>query len=365
MARAPYSKRKCPSRRNEVRQYEDGLRKGDEGKILRETARVGSAIYDIVTRALRNERRVPGADAGPPGRHFEGYGSREHYIARRVTETGYGSAVEGTRVWCFVPDKLRDGNRAPVIIYLHGFRASAPNLYWEHIHHLTAQGYVVLFPRIHGPDSGIRTPFHYLCGLGGTGGGKLSAGYPAWRRPGQTRASNGNPRAGNCHGERRFGGDLHRACRRPRGTCIPHRTPRHGTRRFRSAALDGAGSGWKPGPGHAAVPILPRGARCDAGGLSLPGLHPVVQALDGGLEPLQIVQIRAHGEEVLGAVGDRQLRVQVQGVGQPVAPAPAMAADDKVGGIRRHGRLQGHEVARRGEAPPALTLGDRRSGQDA
>jgi pimeloyl-ACP methyl ester carboxylesterase len=148
MARATRSKRRCSARGVEERQYEDGVLRDDEGRILRETARVGSAVFDMVRRTLRNEQRVPGADAGPPGRPFEGYGSRERYIARRVTETGLGSAVEGTRVWCFVPDKLRDGKRAPIIVYLHGFRASAPNLYWEHIHHLTAQGYVVLFPRI-------------------------------------------------------------------------------------------------------------------------------------------------------------------------------------------------------------------------
>ena len=148
MARAARPKRGCSDRRVEKRQYEVGVPRDDEGRILRETARVGTAVYDIVRRALRNERRVPGADAGPPGRPFEGYGSRENYISRRVTETGHGSAIDGTRVWCFVPENLRDGSRAPVIVYLHGFRASAPNVYWEHIHHLTAQGYVVLFPRI-------------------------------------------------------------------------------------------------------------------------------------------------------------------------------------------------------------------------
>ncbi|MBD3854805.1 MAG: amidohydrolase family protein [Acidobacteria bacterium] len=79
---------------------------GDPNGILRETARVGTAVFDIVRRALRNERRVAGADAGPPGRPFEGYGSRENYISRRVTETGHGSAIEGTRVWCFVPENL-------------------------------------------------------------------------------------------------------------------------------------------------------------------------------------------------------------------------------------------------------------------
>lgn len=131
----------------EERRYRDGVRRDDEGTILRQTARVGTTVYYLARRVLRNEHRIPGVNAGPPGRPFEGYGSREHYISRNVTETGLGSAVEGTRVWCFVPENLRDGKRAPVIVYLHGFRASAPNLYWEHIHHLTAQGYVVLFPR--------------------------------------------------------------------------------------------------------------------------------------------------------------------------------------------------------------------------
>ena len=51
-------------------------------------------------------------------------------------------------MWWFVPDRLLHGDTAPVVVYLHGFRASAPDLYWEHIHHLTRQGYLVVFPRI-------------------------------------------------------------------------------------------------------------------------------------------------------------------------------------------------------------------------
>ena len=133
--------------RTEERLHRNGVRRDDEGGLLRLTARVGTSVYNLATRVLRHEHREPGIDAGPPGRPYEGYGSRENYIACDVQETGIGSAVEGTRVWCFVPDVLHNDDHAPVVVYLHGFRASAPNLYWEHIHHLTAQGYVVLFPR--------------------------------------------------------------------------------------------------------------------------------------------------------------------------------------------------------------------------
>jgi dienelactone hydrolase len=140
-------KKKRQKARKEERLYEDGLLRSDEGRILRETARVGVTVYDVVRRAFRHERRLPDINAGPSGRPYSGYGSREHYISRRVTEKGIGSAAEGTRVWCFVPENLFEGTRAPVIVYMHGFRAAAPNLYWEHIHHLTAQGYVVIFPR--------------------------------------------------------------------------------------------------------------------------------------------------------------------------------------------------------------------------
>ncbi|MGI9577700.1 MAG: alpha/beta hydrolase [Microthrixaceae bacterium] len=53
---------------------------------------------------------------------------------------------------------LAHGDSAPVVIYLHGFRASAPDLYWEHIHHLTRQGIIVVFPRINkGGPTGLFT----------------------------------------------------------------------------------------------------------------------------------------------------------------------------------------------------------------
>ena len=58
-----------------------------------------------------------------------------------------GSAESGERVWWYVPDVLLEGDHAPVVIYLHGFRAAIPDLYSEHIHHLTRQGIIVVFPR--------------------------------------------------------------------------------------------------------------------------------------------------------------------------------------------------------------------------
>jgi pimeloyl-ACP methyl ester carboxylesterase len=122
------------------------VHRSDRGIFLREATRVGASVAFVLSRT-RQERRT-GDTAGPPGRPFDGYGSRERYVSARASEYGAGSSAEGTRAWWFIPDTLRDGESAPVVVYLHGFRASAPDLYWEHIHHLTAQGYIVIFPRI-------------------------------------------------------------------------------------------------------------------------------------------------------------------------------------------------------------------------
>ncbi len=123
------------------------VQREDKGVFLREATRVGASMAFVLNRAA-NRRRRDADTPGPPGRPFDGYGSRERYVSGGATEFGAGSAAEGTRVTWFVPDVLRDGESAPVVVYLHGFRASAPDLYWDHIHHLTAQGLVVIFPRI-------------------------------------------------------------------------------------------------------------------------------------------------------------------------------------------------------------------------
>lgn len=89
------------------------------------------------------------AAAGPtqPGQPTSGPGGSGGYIASSVTryETGSGSA--GTRVWWFVPNRLRNGSSAPVVVYLHGFMLLAPDIYLGHINHLARQGYIVIYPQ--------------------------------------------------------------------------------------------------------------------------------------------------------------------------------------------------------------------------
>ena len=130
----------------------------DSGTVLREITRIGSGLSFLGSRALAPNRRDPALTPVPPGRPHSGYGSADGYISDNATEHAVGSAAEGTRVWWFMPDRLADGDSAPVVVYLHGFRASAPDLYWEHIHHLTRQGIIVVFPRINkGGPTGLFT----------------------------------------------------------------------------------------------------------------------------------------------------------------------------------------------------------------
>lgn len=51
--------------------------------------------------------------------------------------------------WLFVPDRLRDGATAPVIVYLHAFGLSIPDFYRTHIEHLLNRGLIVAFPKFH------------------------------------------------------------------------------------------------------------------------------------------------------------------------------------------------------------------------
>lgn len=47
---------------------------------------------------------------------------------------------------CFVPHRLKDGERAPVVVILHGYMVVSPRAYLGMIEHLTFQGYPVVFP---------------------------------------------------------------------------------------------------------------------------------------------------------------------------------------------------------------------------
>ena len=54
------------------------------------------------------------------------------------------------RVSYWIPKELKDGDRAPVVVYLHGFFALVPEIYQDHIDHLVKQGYIVIFPQYQG-----------------------------------------------------------------------------------------------------------------------------------------------------------------------------------------------------------------------
>ena len=66
------------------------------------------------------------AQASPPGAPLAGYGSADGYISEGYSVTEAGKARTGKRVWTFVPDVLRDGASAPVVVFLHGWTAYLP-----------------------------------------------------------------------------------------------------------------------------------------------------------------------------------------------------------------------------------------------
>jgi dienelactone hydrolase len=80
-----------------------------------------------------------------------GYGSREAELcssdcAERHT---LGELESPERVSYWVPRVLKNGNTAPVVVYMHAFFAPVPEIYQHHIDHLTRQGYIVIFPQYH------------------------------------------------------------------------------------------------------------------------------------------------------------------------------------------------------------------------
>lgn len=90
-----------------------------------------------------------------PPRPTTGPGSTASHIATRVTETDVGSGTAGTRVYTFVPNVLKGGTKAPVVVMLHGFQLLAPEIYQGHIDHLTRQGIIVIFPSYNKGGFGI------------------------------------------------------------------------------------------------------------------------------------------------------------------------------------------------------------------
>lgn len=86
-----------------------------------------------------------------PGQPTEGYGSTENYIASSAKERRTGpwwNPWGGVWCWYYEPNVLKGGNKAPVIVLLHGFAFLAPDIYDDTIDHFTRQGYIVLYPQI-------------------------------------------------------------------------------------------------------------------------------------------------------------------------------------------------------------------------
>ncbi|HOT45531.1 MAG TPA: hypothetical protein PLM53_11465 [Spirochaetota bacterium] len=94
---------------------------------------------------------VNAAGITAPGQATSGYGSTANYICNGFTEGRVGPWYDpwsGTWCWYYIPAKLKNGTKAPVVIYLHGMMLMAPDIYMDHIEHLCRQGYIVLFPQI-------------------------------------------------------------------------------------------------------------------------------------------------------------------------------------------------------------------------
>ena len=89
---------------------------------------------------------APTGPATPPGQPVKGYGSPQKYICSGYTVRAQGLTWLGTGVTCYVPDRLKNGTKAPVVIFLHGFKIVWPDFYLDFIRHLTSQGYIVIYP---------------------------------------------------------------------------------------------------------------------------------------------------------------------------------------------------------------------------
>ncbi|HEX2575584.1 MAG TPA: alpha/beta hydrolase [Aquihabitans sp.] len=90
-----------------------------------------------------------------PARPATGPGSKAAYIATSATTTDTGSGTAGTRAYTFVPNQLKGGSKAPVVVLLHGFQLLAPDIYQGLVDHLTRQGNIVVFPAYNKGGFGI------------------------------------------------------------------------------------------------------------------------------------------------------------------------------------------------------------------
>lgn len=103
-------------------------------KIL--MAMVLAAVFDSASAAVT-----------PPTQATFGYGSTQNYINSTTTKYVTGSRFDASKVTWYVPDKLKNGTSAPVVVLLHGKFFVDPDMYSGLIRHLTNQGVIVIFPQ--------------------------------------------------------------------------------------------------------------------------------------------------------------------------------------------------------------------------
>ncbi len=82
----------------------------------------------------------------PPGQPASGFGSAARYICEDFSTVKLPRS-DGTAVWYYVPELLKKGGKAPVIIVLHGFSQTDPSISMGQIRHYVRQGCIVVFPQ--------------------------------------------------------------------------------------------------------------------------------------------------------------------------------------------------------------------------
>lgn len=105
-------------------------------------------VLALVATSLLWSTALAAGEPSPPEQRKKGLGSARRYICTSYTRKTSGSIRKGTRVSVYIPDKLKNGSKAPVMVFLHGFLMVAPQIYQDLINHTVYQGNIVICPQI-------------------------------------------------------------------------------------------------------------------------------------------------------------------------------------------------------------------------
>ncbi|MBF0224012.1 MAG: hypothetical protein HQK76_01030 [Desulfobacterales bacterium] len=111
------------------------------------------ALFVILFLCFTNIVFGMGSRPKPPGQAEIGYGSSQNYICNNYKKGFTGNWIEeqtggdGSNAWYFVPSALKNGNKAPVVVFLHGQFMISWQIYDSYIQHLLKQGIIVIFPQ--------------------------------------------------------------------------------------------------------------------------------------------------------------------------------------------------------------------------